>query len=146
MGWKRYLLVALVAVCVAIAASYVTRILMDENRQRVGELHALMHEQIDLDPEQERLIDQLEADFEDKRKLYEARLRAANNQLAQAIASEHEYGPRVAEAVDQSHMAMGDLQKETLAHVFSMRAVLRPDQAAQFDEKIAATLTDTPDR
>ena len=43
-------------------------------------------------------------------------------------------------------MAMGELQKATLSHVFAMRAVLRPDQAAVFDERIAATLTSSPDQ
>jgi hypothetical protein len=38
-------------------------------------------------------------------------------------------------------MAMGELQKATLRHVFAMRAVLRPDQAARFDAAISKALT-----
>ena len=62
--------------------------------------------------------------------------------LAQAIAAEHGYGPKVAQAVDRSHHVMGMLQKETLKHIFAMRAVLRPDQAAQFDAAVVKTLTE----
>ena len=36
---------------------------------------------------------------------------------------------------------MGDLQKATLTHVFAMRRVLRPDQAATFD-RLFATLSE----
>ena len=36
---------------------------------------------------------------------------------------------------------MGELQKATLSHVFAMRAVLRPDQAARFDAAVAEALT-----
>ena len=60
---------------------------------------------------------------------------------AAAIAAEHGYGPRVAQAVDRSHQAMGELQKETLKHIFAMRGVLRPDQAALFDAAVVKALT-----
>ena len=36
---------------------------------------------------------------------------------------------------------MGELQKETLAHIFAMRAVLRPDQAQKFDRVVVKALT-----
>ena len=68
-----------------------------------------------------------------------------NARLAQAIAAEHGYGPQVAQAVDRTHHVMGALQKETLQHIFAMRAVLRPDQAAQFDSAVVKALTQ-PDR
>jgi hypothetical protein len=37
---------------------------------------------------------------------------------------------------------MGTLQKETLQHIFAMRAVLRPDQARQFDAAVVKALTE----
>jgi hypothetical protein len=37
---------------------------------------------------------------------------------------------------------MGMLQKETLKHIFAMRAVLRPDQAAKFDAAVVKVLTE----
>ena len=67
--------------------------------------------------------------------------RTLGDDLAAAIAAEHGYGPKVAQAVDRSHQVMGQLQKETLQHMFAMRAVLRPDQAAQFDAAVVRALT-----
>ena len=37
---------------------------------------------------------------------------------------------------------MGELQKATLAHIFAMRQLLRPDQTAQFDRAVVKALTD----
>jgi len=68
-------------------------------------------------------------------------LRADNARLAAAIEVEHGAGPRVREAVDRSHATMGALQKATLAHIFAMRAILRPDQAAKFDKAVVKALT-----
>lgn len=107
-----------------------------------GELHAFIHEQLDLDAAQEAQIEALEAKFADRRAALEAKLREANRELAQAMASEHQYGPRVAGAVDHSHMAMGDLQKATLEHIFAMRALMRPDQAVRFDREVGRALTE----
>lgn len=137
----RYALVALVAFCVAIAASWISRRLIEPHHAEGGELHVLMHERLDLDPAQEARIEALEADFARQRQGLDAQLRRANAELAAAMTSERQYGPRVASAVDHCHMAMGELQKATLRHVFAMRAVLRPDQAAQFDAAVGKALT-----
>src|SRR3546814_12728085 len=37
--------------------------------------------------------------------------------------------------------SMGELQNETLEHIFAMRAVLKPDQAAKFDAAVTKALT-----
>ncbi|MEP7221774.1 MAG: periplasmic heavy metal sensor [Novosphingobium sp.] len=137
----RYLLVALIAFSAALAATWIARSMAASHAREGGELHGLMHEEMDLDADQKAKVKALEAQFAQRRQGLDARLQAANAQLAAAMASEHEYGPRVAEAVDASHMAMGDLQKATLAHVFAMRAVLRPDQAARFDAAVGKALT-----
>ena len=137
----RYLVVAVVAFAAALAAIALSRSLEDRGHGQGGTLHVLMHEQLDLDPAQEARIEGLERQFAERRKSLDAQLRQANADLATAIANEHQYGPRVAAAVDRSHMAMGDLQKATLAHVFAMRSVLRPDQAARFDAAVAKALT-----
>jgi hypothetical protein len=47
----------------------------------------------------------------------------------------------VSASVDRAHHAMGQLQKETLEHVFAMRSVLRADQAAKFDQAVVKALT-----
>lgn len=76
------------------------------------------------------------------RRALELELRADNARLAEAIEAEHGDGPQVQAAVDRSHQVMGELQKATLAHVFAMRALLHPDQAAKFDQLIVRKLTD----
>lgn len=108
---------------------------------RGSEIHALVHANITLDARQDAAIDALEADFAVTRHRYEAQLRADNALLASAIAKEHGNGPQVAAAIDRSHHDMGELQKATLAHVFAMRKVLRPDQAATFDTVVVQALT-----
>lgn len=138
---SRYALVALLSFSVAIGASWLSRSYMMPHQPQGGELHVLMHEKLNLDPAQKQKIEALEADFKAQRQKLDDDLRAANAALAGAMASEHQFGPKVSEAVDHSHMAMGDLQKATLRHVFAMRAVLRPDQAAQFDKAISKALT-----
>lgn len=143
---RRLLVVALVAFCAALAATFLARSFVADAPHTGGQLHVLMHDELDLDPDQERQIAALEARFAQRRQQLDAAMREANAQLAEAVETEHEYGPKVSEAVDRSHMAMGELQKETLSHVFAMRAVLRPDQASAFDERIAATLSSSPEQ
>ena len=138
---SRYLLVAVVAFLVAAAATWLSRSVMEERSHEGGELHVLVHKKLDLDAGQMAEVEKLEKQFAGQRKRLDAEMQAANAELANAIASEHKYGPKVAEAVDHSHRAMGELQKATLSHVFAMRALLRPDQAKHFDEEVAKTLT-----
>ncbi|AIT82329.1 periplasmic heavy metal sensor [Novosphingobium pentaromativorans] len=141
---RRYFLAFVLAFLAALAALLLGQKLRagDNHESR---LHAVLHEELDLDPGQEAQIDRIEHDFAERRKLLDGRLRQANAQLAQAMEREHAYGPAVEKAVDQSHMAMGELQKATLQHVFAMRSVLRPDQARRFDAAVAHALTAPPE-
>lgn len=143
-GLRGYLLAIALAFLAALAALLIGQKLRAGNNHE-SRLHAVLHEELDLDPAQEAQIDRLEHDFAERRKLLDGRLRQANAQLAEAIEREHTYGPAVEKAVDQSHMAMGELQKATLRHVFSMRAVLQPDQARRFDSAVAHALTTPPE-
>ncbi len=56
--------------------------------------------------------------------------------------AEHRNGPAVNAAIDASHVTMGRLQKETVAHVFAMRELLREDQAPKFDEAVTKALVE----
>lgn len=141
MTGRRYLLVALVAFAAALAAVLVGRLWLEPEPRVESEVHALLHQTLTLDATQERRIHALEAAFAKRREALEAEMRVDNQRLAAAIAAEHGYGPKVAEAVDRSHHVMGQLQKETLQHIFAMRGVLRPDQAGQFDAAIVKALT-----
>lgn len=143
MNLRRLLTAAVAVVALALVGVWIGRMMQPEAHHSGAELHALMHEGLDLDPAQERALEALERDFATRRAALEARLKADNAQLAEAIAAEHQYGPRVSAAVDATHVAMGELQKATLEHIFAMRAVLRADQQAKFDAAVAESLSQT---
>jgi Spy/CpxP family protein refolding chaperone len=103
-------------------------------------LHAVVHEELQLSPDQERRIEGLEAAYAERRRALEAQMRQANAELAAALAEDHVYTPRVQQAVDHFHHAMGELQKETILHVLAMRGVLTPAQTATFDKTVAKAL------
>jgi hypothetical protein len=139
---------ALLALCVvlaffaAIGGVFVGRALLPPPTQPGSELHELLHNRLALDADQQARLTVLEEHFAVQRRALELELRAANARLAGAIETEHGNGPQVRSAVDQSHAAMGELQKATLAHIFAMRQLLRPDQTAAFDKTVVKALTD----
>ncbi|WP_036504386.1 periplasmic heavy metal sensor [Novosphingobium sp. AP12] len=138
-----YALVAMIAFLAALAAVLVTRTWIPAQPRTESEVHALIHKELDLDPQQEQRIDKLEADFLARRAELEAQMRSDNARLARAIVTEHGYGPSVSGVVDHMHYVMGTLQKETLKHIFAVRAELRADQAAKFDTVVTEVLTAT---
>lgn len=111
-------------------------------QQPGNELHDLIHEQLKLGAGQHARLDELERQFALRRNALELELRADNARLAEAIQREHGNGPAVAAAIERSHHVMGELQRETLAHLFAMRRLLRPDQAAKFDRAVTRALTE----
>lgn len=141
MGSRRILLLALVAFAAAICGVFIGRVIADRPRASETELHALLHNKLELTAQQQVKIDAIEARFAVRRKALDLEMRAANARLAEAIESEHGYGPNVTAAIDHSHVAMGELQKETLEHLFAMRAVLNPEQAKMFDSAVVNALT-----
>lgn len=143
MSGRRIAFLAALVIALALVGVWLGRMIQANPHHSGAELHALMHDGLELDDAQERALAMLERDFAVKRAKLEARLKADNTRLAGAIAAEHQYGPRVSAAVDATHMAMGELQKATLEHVFAMRAILRPDQQAKFDAAIAESLAQT---
>lgn len=142
MKARLFLLIALVAFLAAIAGVWLGRHFFPQHAAAGVELHDVLHGKLDLDERQKREIDLLEKRFAVRRQALELELRADNARLADAIEAEHGNGPQVAAAVDRSHQAMGDLQKETLGHIFAMRQILRPDQAKTFDQAVVHALTD----
>jgi hypothetical protein len=110
----------------------------------LANLHEAIHRDLRLSPEQHQRIEVLERDFAPRRQALELEMRAANSDLAAAIREEHGYGPHVSAAVERFHHAMGELQSETLQHVFAMRAVLTPAQTSRFDNIVASALTAEP--
>jgi len=104
--------------------------------------HQMVHKDLHLTADQDRRIEGLEQNFAVRRRALEAEMRAANADLAQALQQGHAYTPAVQQAIDRSHMAMSELQKQTILHVLAMRQVLAPEQATRFDDTLAKALTE----
>lgn len=104
-------------------------------------LHDFVHDELDLGPDQSVRLERLEDRFATQRAGLEAKLRAANVDLATAMEEEHSYGPKVGAAIDQVHVQMGELQKATVRHVFAMRDLLNEEQRRKFDRQISKSLT-----
>lgn len=142
MSWgKRLALIAVVAFLAAMGGTYAGQALFATQKQTETELHALLHKELKLDTNQQAKIEAIEQRFATRRKALELEMRAANAHLAAAIQAEHGYGPEVTAAIDHTHQVMGEMQKETLEHLFAMRAVLKPEQAAMFDRTVVKALT-----
>lgn len=104
-------------------------------------MHDVLHEELELTADQERRLDGVEARFAQRRVRLEQDMRTANAELARAMRESGRYGAEVQSAVEHFHAAMGDLQKETVLHIFEMRSLLTPDQAARFDQRVGEALT-----
>ena len=135
------MLIAIVAFVAAVAGVWAGRELFPSPPSPGVELHSLLHDGLELDEAQQTKLQMLESHFTVRRRALELELRADNARLAAAIEAEHGNGPQVAAAVDRSHGSMGELQKETLNHMFAMRQILRPDQARTFDRAVVKALT-----
>ncbi|KHK91563.1 periplasmic heavy metal sensor [Novosphingobium malaysiense] len=116
---------------------------MEPSDTRMG-MHAFVHEELDLTKAQQASLGELERNFAIEHNKLELALRSANAGLAQAMGEEHRYGPKVAAAIDEVHLRMGDLQKATVQHVFRMRALLTPGQQKAFDREVNEALTSEP--
>jgi Spy/CpxP family protein refolding chaperone len=113
---------------------------LGEARSSTG-LDEILHNELNLTAEQDQRIEVLESQFAARRKVLEDEMRAANRDLAAAIQTEHDYGPRAQSAIERFHAAESALQEETVKHVLAMRTVLTPEQITRFDEAISAALT-----
>ena len=135
------LLIAAIAFIAAIGGLVAGRLVLNHPTPAANELHRLLHDQLNLSHVQHAQVDALEKRFSVRKQALEFELRADNAKLAGAIEAEHGYGPQVSATIDHSHLVMGQLQKETLEHVFAMRALLNPVQATQFDRGVVEALT-----
>lgn len=140
-GTRRSLLLTLVLALLAGAAGALIGLRIQDGAGGEAALHDRLHEELDLTGAQERSHAAEEAAFAARKRVFKQRIRAANADLAAAILATGRNGPEVQRAIDRVHWALGDHQKETVAHVFRMRAVLTPAQAERFDAIVSDALT-----
>lgn len=138
-GLKSTLVTAVLAAVVGATTAW-GAMTWSARQSQPADLHSIVHERLDLTPDQDRRLDQIEAAFASRRRPLEAEVRAANQELSAAIAQSRGDTPEVQAAVEHFHGAMGDLQMATIRHIFEMRAVLTPEQAEEFDRAVVETL------
>ena len=138
-GWQAIALTAVLAAVASGAGTWISASWVLSRREPPS-LPDIVHHDLKLSPDQLTRIDAVEARFAARRPALEAEVRAANRELAAAIAASDGDTPQVQAAVDHFHAAMGDLQKATIAHVFEMRSVLTPAQAEVFDKAVVDAL------
>ncbi|KAK0360536.1 hypothetical protein LTR94_026925, partial [Friedmanniomyces endolithicus] len=84
-------------------------------------LHAIVYRDLALDADQGVRIEAIEARFAPRRIALEARVQAANRELAAAISASDGDVSVVRPAVDHFHDAIGELQQATITHISEMR-------------------------
>lgn len=138
-GWRAIALTAILAALASGAGTWLSASWV-LGRREPPSLHDIVHHDLKLSRDQLIRIEAVETRFSTRRPALEADVRAANLELARAIEQSDGDSPQVQAAVDHFHVAMGALQKETIAHVFEMRSLLTPAQADVFDDRIVAAL------
>lgn len=139
---RRRAMLALIAFAAALCGAVAAHFLIPAPAKPSVDIHAVLHDRLNLDEAQKQKLAALEREFAQRRRSLEARMREDNRRLAAAIEAEHRNGPAVEAAIDATHMTMGELQKATVAHVFAMRALLRDDQVGVFDEAVTKALVE----
>ncbi len=127
---------AVLGVLMALLGVYLTH----PTDERHTSLHEMLHETVPLDANERGILALKEEDFSQRRRDIESRIRVANGKLADAIAKDPQWTPEVESASQEVERAAGDLQRATLVHVFEMRAGLKPEHRAAYDQVLVEAL------
>jgi len=121
-------LVAGVVVTAALSSVLSLWICAKVRMMRNDEGHDWIHTQLGLTADQEKALDPIEQRYHERARVLEDEMRAGNQELARAILEDGDDSPRVRDAIAKIHLAMGELQRVAIDHVFEMRAALTPEQ------------------
>lgn len=105
------------------------------------EPHEWLHRNLDLSGEQAAELEKMEERYAVEEKRLRLKMAEANRALAEAIRADGMYSPKVAEAVERIHDAMGDLQKVSLMHLFEMTSLLDEEQHEKLMRYVDLALT-----
>ena len=144
---KRYQREILYAVFAAITAFCIFCIFFDNKFSLHDDsvsAHIWLHQHASLTADQDKNLTAIEKRFGEHQKVLEDEIRAANRELAAAMLQDKKFSDRVATAVEHIHHAQGELQKETVAHIFEMQTVLTPQQADALNKFAADALLQNP--
>jgi Spy/CpxP family protein refolding chaperone len=142
--WRTALLTALIAFCAGALGVYAGVTWFGPDRPHTS-LDDVVHRELNLSADQNRQIEAIETHFASRKTALEQEMRAATRDIAAAVSGDKTYSDRVERAVDRFHNAMGQLQRETILHVFEMRAVLTPAQQSVCDETVRTELLRSAD-
>ena len=134
----------ILAFLAGVSGAFVGTKLLAPKASQDNALHALLHSKLKLSEAQDKNIAQEETRFAAVRLQLEVGAHRANGELAKAIQTSKRDGPEVQLAIEHVHSALGNYQKETVSHIFRMRAVLTPEQAEIFDRSVAQALMQEP--
>jgi nickel and cobalt resistance protein CnrR len=101
-----------------------------------------LHGQLGITEAQQPKITEIEERFQIRTTELKSALAAANHNLGEVIKEEQRFTPRVAEAVEETHMAMAELQKASLERVFAMKESLTQEQYTRLLELAGDALGD----
>jgi len=122
-----------------IGQSLIHREPINQNSNSVN-WHKTLHHKLKITSKQDRELSELEKKYFDKRQSLEKQMENANLELSQAISQDKYFSPKVQEATDKIHHAMGDLQKITLEHLFEMKPILTKEQNLKLEQMITDAL------
>ncbi len=137
---RNTVLAILLSLVAGLAGVWIGKSLLIANESEPPDLHEEIHTSLNLTAEQLREFYVLEESFAKRKQELENRLKAANGSLADAIQKDHEFSEKVTQAGAEYMEVLSELQKETLQHIFKMRAVLTADQVEEFDEIVIRSL------
>jgi Spy/CpxP family protein refolding chaperone len=142
---KRVVLFLAVIAAVAALASYATlHFSRDDVTPDEVTSHEWLHRELNLTDAQLKELEPIEAKFGERQRSLAEAMQVAKHHLAEVIAEDKAYTPRVSAAVEHVHHCMGELQKVTIEHVFAMRAVLSPKQGDRLLILAEKALEQTP--
>lgn len=95
--------------------------------------HERIHHALDLTADQDRELAALEAQFKARRSALHRDMDLASHDFANAIGTEHVFGPRSRAALVHYYQSEEQLEEATIVHAQAMRAVLNADQRDQLD-------------
>jgi Spy/CpxP family protein refolding chaperone len=101
-----------------------------------------LYEQLGITEAQRPKITRIELQFDSREAELKGALEAANRKLSAAIKEDQSFSPRVAQAVEETHLAMAELQKASLERVFAMEDALTPKQYQRLLELAGQALGD----
>lgn len=137
---RAIILTVILAFLAGLSGAFVGMKLLASKETPDNALHAMLHNKLNLSAAQDKNIAVEEKRFALIRARLEADAHSANVELAKAIQTSKRDGPEVQMAIEHVHTTLGNYQKQTVSHIFRMRAVLTPEQAEIFDRSVAQAL------